>query len=60
VPDERRQKPFTALHPDCHHLETSEPDAETPECLGRVGDTRSEPLAITQLLLLLHLVEAAR
>jgi hypothetical protein len=29
-------------------------------CLGRIGDTRSEPLAITQLLLMFHLVEAAR
>jgi phosphoribulokinase len=32
-----------------------------PDCLGRIGpDLRSEPLAITQLLLLHHLVEAAR
>ncbi|MCL2585991.1 MAG: phosphoribulokinase, partial [Streptosporangiales bacterium] len=32
-----------------------------PEVLGDLGDgTRSEPLAITQLLLLFHLIEAAR
>ena len=31
-----------------------------PDCLGHVGDERSEPLAITQLLLLHHLLEAAR
>jgi len=37
-----------------------EPETETPECLGRLGDTRSEPLAIAQLLLLYHLTEAAR
>jgi phosphoribulokinase len=37
-----------------------EPENETPECLGRLGDTRSEPLAIAQLLLLYHLTEAAR
>ncbi|MHC1558838.1 phosphoribulokinase [Actinomycetospora sp. C-140] len=36
------------------------PDTETPECLGRLGDGRSEPLAIAQLLLLYHLTEAAR
>ncbi|MDD7941767.1 phosphoribulokinase [Actinomycetospora lutea] len=40
------------------------PDTETPECLGRLsgslGDARSEPLAIAQLLLLYHLMEAAR
>lgn len=38
-----------------------EPTSGAPECLGRVGvDGRSEPLAITQLLLLHHLVEAGR
>jgi phosphoribulokinase len=37
-----------------------EPDTETPECLGRLGDARSEPLAIAQLLLLYHLTDAAR
>ncbi|HEV7789528.1 MAG TPA: phosphoribulokinase [Pseudonocardia sp.] len=38
-----------------------EPGSETPECLGRLGaDGRSEPLAITQLLLLHHLMDAAR
>ncbi|GLZ45628.1 phosphoribulokinase [Actinomycetospora sp. NBRC 106375] len=36
------------------------PDTETPECLGRLGDGRSEPLAIAQLLLLYHLTDAAR
>ncbi|HSK60379.1 MAG TPA: phosphoribulokinase [Actinomycetospora sp.] len=36
------------------------PDTSTPECLGRLGDTRSEPLAIAQLLLLYHLTDAAR
>jgi phosphoribulokinase len=37
-----------------------EPDTETPEGLGRLGDTRSEPLAIAQLLLLFHLTDAGR
>lgn len=37
-----------------------EPDTATPDCLGRLGDTRSEPLAIAQLLLLYHLTDAAR
>jgi phosphoribulokinase len=38
-----------------------EPAGTAPECLGRLGDdTRSEPLAITQLLLLHHLLEARR
>lgn len=37
-----------------------EPDTATPECLGRLGDTRSEPLAIAQLLLLYHLIDASR
>ena len=32
-----------------------EPESETPDCLGRIGDGRSEPLAIAQLLLLYHL-----
>jgi phosphoribulokinase len=36
------------------------PDTETPECLGRLGDARSEPLAIAQLMLLYHLTDAAR
>ncbi|MEJ2861256.1 phosphoribulokinase [Actinomycetospora flava] len=36
------------------------PDTETPDCLGRLGDARSEPLAIAQLLLLYHLTDAAR
>ena len=36
------------------------PDSDTPECLGRVGDGRSEPLAISQLLLLYQLMEMAR
>lgn len=31
-----------------------------PEFLGMIGSTRSEPLAITQLLLLSHLIEASR
>lgn len=36
------------------------PGGGAPECLGRLGpDARSEPLAITQLLLLHHLLEAA-
>ncbi len=36
--------------------------AEMPESLGTLDDNgrRSEPLAITQLLLLYHLLEAAR
>lgn len=38
-----------------------EPGSSSPECLGRIGaDGRSEPLAITQLLLLHHLVDAGR
>jgi phosphoribulokinase len=37
-----------------------EPETETPDCLGRLGDARSEPLAIAQLLLLYHLTDAAR
>ncbi|GJF05915.1 phosphoribulokinase [Pseudonocardia sp. D17] len=38
-----------------------EPMSGAPECLGRLGSAgRSEPLAITQLLLLHHLVEASR
>lgn len=37
-----------------------EPEA-APDCLGRLGgEARSEPLAITQLLLLHHLLEARR
>jgi phosphoribulokinase len=38
-----------------------EPGSAAPECLGRLGtDGRSAPLAITQLLLMHHLVEAGR
>ncbi|MDQ4115542.1 MAG: phosphoribulokinase [Actinomycetota bacterium] len=37
-----------------------EPDRDTPECLGRVGDRRSEPLTIAQLLLLYHLIGVDR
>jgi phosphoribulokinase len=37
-----------------------DPDTDTPECLGRVGDGRSEPLAIAQLLLLYHLMDLDR
>jgi phosphoribulokinase len=38
-----------------------EPGGAAPDCLGRLGpDTRSEPLAITQMILLHHLLEAAR
>jgi phosphoribulokinase len=37
-----------------------EPDSETPDCLGRIGDGRSEPLAIAQLLLLYHLRDLGR
>lgn len=37
-----------------------EPDSATPDCLGRIGDTRSEPLAIAQLLLLYHLRDLGR
>lgn len=38
----------------------NEAGTSAPECLGRLGpDTRSEPLAITQLLLLHHLLDAA-
>jgi phosphoribulokinase len=34
---------------------------EPPACLGRTRDgQRTEPLAITQLLLLYHLLDAAR
>ncbi|GEL19888.1 phosphoribulokinase [Pseudonocardia asaccharolytica] len=41
--------------------EMGEPGDSAPDCLGRLGpDARSEPLAITQLLLLHHLLEAAR
>jgi phosphoribulokinase len=36
------------------------PHTDTPECLGRVGDGRSEPLAIAQLLLLYHLMDLDR
>ncbi|MCD2194187.1 phosphoribulokinase [Actinomycetospora endophytica] len=36
------------------------PDTDTPDCLGRVGDGRSEPLAIAQLLLLYHLMDLDR
>ena len=36
-------------------------DSEPPTCLGRIPDgPRNAPLAITQLLLLYHLLEAAR
>jgi phosphoribulokinase len=36
-------------------------DSGPPESLGRLADgRRAEPLAITQLLLLYHLLEAAR
>ncbi len=37
-----------------------EPDRDTPDCLGRIGDGRSEPLAIAQLLLLYHLIGVDR
>jgi phosphoribulokinase len=38
-----------------------EPASAAPECLGRLGpEARSEPLAITQLLLLHHLLDAGR
>jgi phosphoribulokinase len=37
-----------------------EPESETPDCLGRIGDGRSEPLAIAQLLLLYHLRHLGR
>ncbi|WP_312029934.1 phosphoribulokinase [Actinomycetospora sp. TBRC 11914] len=37
-----------------------DPDGESPECLGRIGDARSEPLAIAQLLLLYHLRDLGR
>ena len=38
-----------------------EPGRNAPECLGLLGpDARSEPLAITQLLLLHHLLEPGR
>jgi phosphoribulokinase len=40
--------------------ELGAPDSATPECLGRIGDGRSEPLAIAQLLLLYHLVDLDR
>jgi phosphoribulokinase len=36
------------------------PDSDSPESLGRVGDGRSEPLAIAQLLLLYHLMDLDR
>jgi phosphoribulokinase len=36
-------------------------DYEPPACLGRTGEgQRTEPLAITQLLLVYHLLDAAR
>lgn len=37
-----------------------EPERSTPDCLGRIGDRRSEPLTIAQLLLLYHLVGVDR
>ncbi len=37
-----------------------EPDRDTPESLGRIGEGRSEPLAIAQLLLLYHLIGVDR
>jgi phosphoribulokinase len=37
-----------------------EPEGVTPDCLGRIGDGRSEPLAIAQLLLLYHLRDLGR
>lgn len=37
-----------------------EPERDTPECLGRIGDSRSEPLTIAQLLLLYHLIGVDR
>ncbi len=36
------------------------PDTATPDSLGRIGDTRNEPLAIAQLLLLYHLMDLDR
>jgi phosphoribulokinase len=36
------------------------PDTDTPDSLGRIGDGRSEPLAIAQLLLLYHLRDLDR
>lgn len=33
---------------------------DAPDCLGRLGDDRSEPLAIAQLLLLYHLLDSGR
>ena len=36
------------------------PDRDPPPGLGVVGDQRSEPLAIAQLLLLFHLMELDR
>lgn len=40
--------------------ELGEPGRATPEALGRVGEDRSEPLAIAQLLILFHLMELDR
>jgi phosphoribulokinase len=37
-----------------------EPERDTPDCLGRIGDRRSEPLTIAQLLLLYHLIGVDR
>ena len=37
-----------------------EPDRDTPESLGRIGEGRSEPLAIAQLILLYHLIGVDR
>jgi phosphoribulokinase len=36
------------------------PDTATPESLGRIGEGRSEPLAIAQLLLLYQLMDLSR
>ena len=40
--------------------ELGDPGGGAPESLGRLGDARSEPLAIAQLLILFHLMELDR
>ena len=40
--------------------ELGDPARGAPESLGRIGDARSEPLAIAQLLILFHLMELDR
>ncbi len=56
---ERKDLPFTALHPDCNYLEIMEQHLQLLAS-GRLGEGRSEPLAIAQLLLLYQLMHLSR